>query len=150
MQRLSVATPLGPVTLSDAGGAITALDWGGQERGRSPVLDRAAAQLAAYFADPRAGFDLPLRPAGSAFQRAVWAAMQAIPVGETRSYGQIAAELGAPAQAVGQACGANPIPILIPCHRVLAATGLGGYSGAGGIETKIALLRHEGAAGLLI
>ncbi|MCB1350992.1 MAG: MGMT family protein, partial [Maritimibacter sp.] len=68
----------------------------------------------------------------------------------TRTYGEIAADLGASAQAVGNACGANPIPILIPCHRVLGATGLGGYSGAGGIETKVALLRLEGAGGLLI
>jgi len=76
--------------------------------------------------------------------------MCAIPFGETRTYGEIAAELDASAQAVGNACGANPIPILIPCHRVLGAASLGGFSGAGGIETKVALLRHEGAAGLLI
>ena len=74
----------------------------------------------------------------------------AIRFGETRTYGQIARQLGATAQAVGQACGANPIPILIPCHRVIGADGLGGYSGAHGVETKMALLRHEGAAGLLL
>ncbi len=76
--------------------------------------------------------------------------MRAIPFGETRTYGEIAAALGASAQAVGTACGANPIATLIPCHRVLGAASLGGYSGAGGIETKVALLRLEGAAGLLI
>ena len=76
--------------------------------------------------------------------------MAAIPLGETRSYGQIAAAVGAPAQAVGQACGANPIPIIIPCHRILGARTLGGFSAPGGVETKVALLRHEGAAGLLI
>lgn len=150
MPGLTVETPLGAVTLREGGGAVTALDWGGQARDCTPLLERAAAQLAAYFADPRARFDLPLHPAGSAFQRAVWAAMCAIPVGETRSYGQIAKDLGVSPQAVGQACGGNPIPILIPCHRVLGASGLGGYSGADGIETKIALLRHEGAGGLLI
>ena len=95
-------------------------------------------------------FDLPLRVEGSDFQRAVCDAMLAIPVGETRTYGDIARDLKAPAQAVGQGCGGNPIPIIIPCHRVLGASSLGGFSGAGGIETKVALLRHERAAGLLI
>ena len=76
--------------------------------------------------------------------------MQSIPFGETLTYGEIAKRLGVPAQAVGQACGGNPIPVIIPCHRVLGATSLGGYSGEGGVETKVWLLRHEGAAGLLI
>jgi methylated-DNA-[protein]-cysteine S-methyltransferase len=76
--------------------------------------------------------------------------MSAIPLGETRTYGDLARELGAAAQPVGNACGANPIPVIIPCHRVLGANGLGGFSGSGGVETKVALLRHEGAAGLLI
>jgi O-6-methylguanine DNA methyltransferase len=78
------------------------------------------------------------------------AAMQAIPYGETREYGEIAEEIGAMPQPVGNACGWNSIAIIIPCHRVVAATGLGGFSAPGGIETKIALLRHEGAYGLLI
>ncbi len=76
--------------------------------------------------------------------------MLAIPWSETREYGDIARALGVPAQAVGGACGGNSIPVIIPCHRVLGAAGLGGYSGAGGIETKVWLLRHEGAAGLLL
>jgi O-6-methylguanine DNA methyltransferase len=76
--------------------------------------------------------------------------MAAIPFGHTRSYGDLAREIGAPAQAIGQACGANPIPILIPCHRVLAANGLGGFSAKGGVESKVFLLRLEGAASLLI
>jgi methylated-DNA-[protein]-cysteine S-methyltransferase len=76
--------------------------------------------------------------------------MAAIPHGHTRTYGDIARAVGAPAQAVGQACGANPLPILIPCHRVLGRNTLGGFSAPGGVETKVALLRHEGAAGLLI
>ncbi|MFY9205650.1 MAG: MGMT family protein, partial [Yoonia sp.] len=70
--------------------------------------------------------------------------------GETRTYGELAREMGVPAQAIGQACGANPIPIIIPCHRVLGAKTLGGFSGAGGVEGKVQLLRHESAAGLLI
>ena len=76
--------------------------------------------------------------------------MYAIPLGETRTYGDLAIELGQAPQTVGQACGANPIPVVIPCHRVLSANGLGGFSGAGGVETKVALLRHERAASLLI
>ena len=76
--------------------------------------------------------------------------MRAIPFGETRTYGEIAKAVGAPAQAVGQACGANTIPVIIPCHRVTGTGGLGGFSGMGGVETKVELLRHEGAYSLLI
>ena len=108
------------------------------------------AQLAAYFDGGLQKFDLPLAPRGSAFQHAFYQALCAIPYGETRKYGDLARDLGVSAQAIGQACGANPIPILIPCHRVLAANGLGGFSGAGGIEAKVALLKLEGAASLLI
>lgn len=150
MLRLTVQTPTGPVTLTEDDGAITTVDWGGAGRDHTTTLDQAAAQMAAYFEDPTNVFDLPLRVSGSDFQRAVCDAMRAIPVGHTRTYGDIARDLGVPPQAVGQACGGNPIPIIIPCHRVLGASGLGGFSGAGGVETKVALLRHEGAAGLLI
>lgn len=153
MLRHCLASPLGPLTLTAKDGALTALDWGGvpdPEPPADPLLARAAVQLAGYFAGTRHGFDLPLRVAGSELQRAVCAQMRAIPFGQTRTYGQIAAALGVPAQAVGQACGHNPLPVLIPCHRVLSAGGLGGFSAPGGVETKVALLRHEGAAGLLI
>lgn len=150
MLQRTVQTPTGPVTLTEEAGAITGVRWGGRKDDQSPLLDAAETQLAAYFEDPEQGFDLPLRVSGSAFQRAVCDAMLAIPVGYTRTYGDIAGDLGMPAQAVGQACGGNPIPIIIPCHRVLAADGLGGFSGAGGVETKVALLRHERAGGLLI
>ena len=89
--------------------------------------------------------DLPMQPAGTAFQRRVWQAMLDIPYGHTRTYGELTESAGGVARAVGVACGANPIPILIPCHRVVAQNGLGGYSGDGGVETKVALLRLEGA-----
>ncbi len=115
-----------------------------------PIAQAAVAQLSDYFAGAREIFDLPLAPEGSDFQRKFGAALCAIPFGDTRTYGDLARDLGVPAQAIGQACGANPIPIIIPCHRVLGATGLGGFSGAGGVECKVALLRHEGAASLLI
>ncbi|MDE3120913.1 MAG: methylated-DNA--[protein]-cysteine S-methyltransferase, partial [Paracoccaceae bacterium] len=92
----------------------------------------------------------PLAPKVTGFQRDFLDLLRAIPYGETRTYGEIARDLGVSAQAIGQACGANPIPIFIPCHRVLAASGLGGFSGGAGVETKVALLKREGAAGLLI
>lgn len=152
MQTASMDSPIGALTIWQLGGRIVRLEW--RRRADSAdlpdVLVRARVQLSEYFAGTRRQFDLPLAPEGSEFQRAVCAAMSAIPFGQTRTYGDIARELGAPAQAVGQACGGNPIPILIPCHRVLAAGGLGGFSGAGGVEAKVALLRHEGAASLLI
>ena len=110
----------------------------------------AVAQLGEYAQGDRQMFDLPLRVAGSALQRDVCRVMSEIPFGYTRTYGDIAKELGVSAQAVGQACGGNPIPVIIPCHRVMGAKGLTGFSGQGGVETKVALLRHEGAAGLLI
>ena len=151
MLARTLESPLGPLTIREEPGGITALDWGNvRETAQSVVLDNAVTQLSAYFAGDLEAFDLPLAPRGSAFQRAFYAALVAIPYGETRTYGDLARELGVSAQAIGQACGANPIPILIPCHRVLAADGLGGFSGAGGVEAKVALLKLEGAASLLL
>lgn len=144
-------TRFGPLILEEEDGAITKVRWGRSGRSdASAVLDAAVAQLADYDVGAREGFDLPLRVSGSQFQRDVCAAMQAIPFGETVTYGDIARRLGVTAQAVGQACGSNPIPIIIPCHRVMGAKGLTGFSGAGGVETKLALLKHEGAGGFLI
>ena len=99
----------------------------------------------AYFDGDPVDFDLPLNPAGSGFQRRVWKAMCDIPAGGTETYGRLAGRIDGIARAVGTACGKNPIPIIIPCHRVVAASGLGGYSGDGGLDTKVALLRLEGA-----
>ena len=142
--------PFGRLVLTEDMGIITRLSWGGPEDGGlSALLTEAGRQLGQYFAGDRRVFDLPL-DWGHGFQADMRRAMAAIPFGETRTYGDLARVLAAPAQAIGQACGANPIPILIPCHRVLAANGLGGFSAPGGIETKVALLRHEGAASLLI
>lgn len=111
-----------------------------------PTVDRAAAQLGAWFARERERFDLPLAPRGSAFQRRVWAALVAVPYGTTASYREIATAIGQPTatRAVGAANGRNPIPLIIPCHRVIGADGaLVGYSGGGGIETKRTLLDFE-------
>ncbi|MCF6432151.1 methylated-DNA--[protein]-cysteine S-methyltransferase [Leisingera sp. MMG026] len=150
MISASLDTPVGALSVTERDGAIVRLAWSAQADGQSALLDSALAQLRAYFSGELTGFDLPLFVEGSDFQRAVCAAMLAIPLGETRTYGEIAKDLGTPPQPVGNACGANPIPVIIPCHRVLSATGLGGFSGQGGVETKVALLKHEGAAGLLI
>ena len=116
----------------------------------TPLLTETISQLNAYFAGKLEVFQLPLAPAGSPFQKRVYKAMCDIPWGETQTYGEIADKLQTAAQPVGQACGANPIPVVIPCHRVLASNGLGGYSGAGGVDTKIALLRHEGSFNFLL
>ncbi len=146
----SVETPLGWVSLTEKNDAITALTWSRAGADETPLLVEATRQLTSYFQHDLKTFDLPLRPSGGSFQQAVNEAMQAIPYGETRQYGEIARELGSMPQPVGNACGSNSIAIIIPCHRVVAATGLGGFSAPGGVETKIALLRHEGAYALLI
>lgn len=142
-------SPFGPLSLRDDGARLTALVWGESGADATPLQAEGLRQLAAFFDRRLTRFDLPL-DWGTGLHEKVRRAMAAIPLGETRCYGEIAAEVGAPAQAVGQACGANPLPILIPCHRVLGAKGLGGFSAPGGVETKVALLRFEGAAGLLI
>jgi len=130
-------------------GLITRIDWTARKSDPTPLLREACRQLGEYFDGTRTAFDLPL-DFGTGFQEQMRRAMAAIPYGETRTYGDLAKMLGRPAQAIGQACGANPIPILIPCHRVLGAASLGGFSAPGGVETKIALLKLEGAGGLLI
>lgn len=150
MPERSFDSPVARISVVEKDGAITRLYWGGAGDDDTALLRQAGEQLSAYFARELEVFDLPLRVEGSDFQRAVCAAMSAISFGETRTYGEIAADLNVPPQPVGQACGGNPIPIIIPCHRVLSATGLGGFSGDGGVESKVTLLRHEGAAGLLL
>lgn len=144
MPQLSLHTPIGDVTLSEEDGAIVSVDWGwGRDQAETPLLCRARTQLHEYFDGQRHAFDLPLRPAGSAYQQRVWEAMGDIPYGDTRTYGALAALVGGSARSVGPACGANPLPILIPCHRVVAAGGLGGYSGGEGPQTKRLLLALE-------
>lgn len=144
-------TPIGQLAIVEHDGAIVKLQWGGENQGiRTDIIKEGLRQLEAFFAGERTWFDLPLKPEGSMFQQLVWGEMCRIPMGETRTYGDVAKKLDGASQAVGAACGANPIPILIPCHRIIGADGLGGYSGDGGIETKIWLLKFEGAASLLI
>lgn len=142
-------TPFGPVSLREADGHIAGLDWRADPGPGSPLIAEALRQLAAYFAGTLTRFDLPLAFAPG-LTGEVQRQMVAIPLGETRTYGQIAKIIGASAQAVGQACSANPLPIIVPCHRILGAATLGGFSAPGGVDSKVWLLRHEGAAGLLL
>ncbi|MDO4724249.1 MAG: methylated-DNA--[protein]-cysteine S-methyltransferase [Comamonadaceae bacterium] len=116
------------------------------QQGPHPLLAAAARQLGEYFAGSRRAFDLPLSPQGTDFQQRVWQALRAIPYGHTRSYAQLAAAIGQPKamRAVGAANGRNPLPIIVPCHRVIGANGaLVGFGG--GLPTKLFLLRLEGA-----
>jgi len=117
---------------------------------KNTIAHLACVQLQAYLEDPRFEFDLPLRLAGTRHRLAVWEAMQRIAAGKTRTYGDLARDIGSSARAVGGACGANPIPIVVPCHRVIAAGGdIGGFMGRReeGFERSIKrwLLEHEGA-----
>ena len=150
MHRAGFDSPVGLLTVDYFDDAIVAMRWQQSAPCTSEIARATGQQLEDYFSGRRQVFDLPLAPRANAFQTRFYAALCAIPFGETRTYGELAAELDVSAQAIGQACGANPIPIFIPCHRVLGANGLGGFSGGGGIEAKVALLRLEGAAGLLI
>lgn len=147
VSQLSLHTPLGDLTVSEADGCIVALDWGwGRDQTPTPLLVRARDLLDAYFDARPVRWELPLAPAGTAYRRRVWAALCTIPPGQTRSYAAIAAIVGGSPRAIGQANAANPIPILIPCHRVVASVGLGGYSGGDGPATKRALLELEAHA----
>jgi methylated-DNA-[protein]-cysteine S-methyltransferase len=145
MPEISFPSPIGTLLVREQHGAIVAIGWGtAAEASETPLLREARKQVDAYFARRLSEFDLPLVLAGSRFQQAVWEAMRAIPLGAVRTYGEIAAELRVAARAVGGACGKNPIPIIVPCHRIVAANGtLGGYSGAGGSRTKQFLLDLE-------
>lgn len=118
---------------------------------RNTIAHLACVQLQAYLEDPNFVFDVPIRMSGTHHRLAVWEAMQRIPAGRTRTYGELAADIGSSARAVGGACGANPIPVIVPCHRIIAAGGdIGGFMGARGgegfeIGIKRWLLEHEGA-----
>ena len=151
------SSPLGRLEVVGDGAAIVALSI---ERAGAlphddlaarpdPILDAALAQLAQYFAGGRHDFDLPVRLVGTEFQRSVWAQISQLGFGEIASYGDLGRGTGraTAGRAVGGAVGANPVPIIVPCHRILGASGLiTGYSGGEGISTKSWLLAHEGIA----
>ena len=147
MPQLSLHTSIGDLSIAEEDGAIVSVDWGfGRDQTVTPLLARARDQLFAYLDGHLTRFDLPLNPAGTPYRRRVWAVLCDIPYGATRSYADIARQAGGSPRSIGQANGSNPIPIIIPCHRVLATTGIGGYSGGEGLQTKRALLALEARA----
>lgn len=150
-----IDSPIGRIEITSDGESITGLSieragtlpWDGAPENSAPVLDSAVAQLTEYFAGTRRDFDVPVSVSGTEFQRSVWNELSQLPYGTVLSYGEIGHATGraTAGRAVGGAVGANPIPIIIPCHRVLAGDKrITGYSGGNGIPTKVWLLDHEG------
>lgn len=147
MPQRTIASPIGPLRLFSEAGHITALRINPPPEpdlaGDDALLDQAATQLDEYFHRRRRHFDLALAPLATPRGAALRAAIVGISYGETAQYGDLATRIGSSARAVGQACARNPIPLIIPCHRVLPSKGLGNYSGGGGVKTKRWLLAHE-------
>lgn len=147
-----IAAPFGALGVRIEGDTIAGISFlapGTQPLSpKNALAARARDQLAAYLVNPAVPFDLPLKPAGTAFQREVWQAIAAVPAGKTRRYGEIAKKLNSAPRAVGQACGRNPYPVVVPCHRVVGAGGLVGFAQARDgylLDAKRWLLSHEGA-----
>jgi methylated-DNA-[protein]-cysteine S-methyltransferase len=154
---IRIHSPIGRLEIVANDGAIVGLDiehnghlvHESEPEKSSPVLKVAAKQLGEYFAGKRRQFDVPVKLEGTSFQKSVWSTLITIPFGEVRSYGDVGQTTGraSAGRAVGGAVGANPVPIIVPCHRVLASDGrITGYSGGNGIPTKVWLLAHEGIA----
>jgi methylated-DNA-[protein]-cysteine S-methyltransferase len=148
MRCSSHTTPLGAFTLAEAGGAIVRVWLPGEtprqrQDASTPLLEQAFQELEEYLTGIRRLFTVPLAPSGTPFQRAVWRAIDAIPYARTATYAELAARIGRPtaARAVAAACGRNPVAVFTPCHRVVAADGLGGFRG--GLALKQALLDLE-------
>lgn len=155
LERCALKTPIGTLVLTADGDELSAIALPGgavpacSTRASSAVLAQACSEIEEYFAGARRSFEIPLALRGTPFQKAVWQTLATIPYGTTMTYSSLAAAVGRPAarRAVGQANGANRLPIVLPCHRVVAAGGaIGGY--AGGLTIKRALLAHEGVVGL--
>lgn len=148
-----VSAPFGGIGIRTAAGSVRELVYlpphFGEKDAQDEAAEQAAAQVARYLRDAAFVFDLPLPEVGSAFQRKVWQAIASIPRGTVRTYGQVASHIGSAPRAVGQACGANYYPLIIPCHRVTAAGGLGGFASHDDengfhLSVKRWLLKHEG------
>ncbi|MGA8863151.1 MAG: methylated-DNA--[protein]-cysteine S-methyltransferase [Terracidiphilus sp.] len=148
--QAKLAAPFAVLGIRCEDGALLGIDWlpatTKPQRATSKFAETVCEQLLHYLENPGVKFSVPLKAGGTAHQQKVWQAMLAIPRGETRTYGDIASELKSAAQAVGQACGANPIPIIIPCHRVVGKSGLGGFmhhASGDPLDIKRWLLAHE-------
>ncbi len=148
-----LSAPMCPLGACFSGDTLTRLDFLPSDAPASRADSRAtrlARELDAYWADPDHAFEMDIAPQGTPFQQRVWRALMAIPAGHPTTYGALAQQLGTAARAVGQACGSNPLPILIPCHRVVSASGLGGFmhaSAGAPLNVKTWLLAHERRAG---
>jgi methylated-DNA-[protein]-cysteine S-methyltransferase len=147
-----LAMPFGVLGVVTEGETLTQIDFLPAEtpllQAQTPLAQEICSQLQAYAADPNFRFNLPLQPHGTPYQHRVWQALLEIHSGQTETYGALAKQLGSAPRAVGQACGANPIPVIIPCHRVLAKTGLGGFMNhaeGSPLQIKRWLLEHEHA-----
>ncbi|VAX08677.1 Methylated-DNA--protein-cysteine methyltransferase [hydrothermal vent metagenome] len=145
MAQLSFHSPIGDLTISEEDGLLVSLDWGWSPFStETPFLRSIKNQMDQYFDGKKPDLTPPIKLRGTAFQTAVWQEMLKIPYGETRTYGEIAATIGSHPRPVGAACGLNPIPIIIPCHRIMGKDGkLTGYSGGNGVETKEFLIELE-------
>ena len=148
MLSASFYTKIGLLSISEAKGSIVSLNWEEKDRKQkndvaSELIKEAGRQVEAFLEGNLVAFNLPISPEGSVFQRKVYDQLSNICFGEVRPYGDIAKTVHSSPRAVGNACASNPLPIIIPCHRVLSKTSLGGYSGPGGVETKKFLLDLE-------
>ncbi len=149
LTRHHIETPIGPLTIELLDEALTLLEFGalGKATPGTPsngLAGETTRQIAAYFAGKLKQFDLPLHAEGTPFRQKVWQALCDVPYGQTRSYGEIARQVDSAPRAVGGACGANPIAIVVPCHRIVGAGGwIGGFSGGDGCATKHLLLELE-------
>ena len=144
--RLSITSPFGPITLIEENGFLVKLEWNKQSNETSnSLLNEASNQLKAYFSGNLKVFNLPLNPIGTLHQVKTWKIINEIKYGDYLTYGEIANNIKSSPRAVGNACGKNPLPIIIPCHRVLTKKlDINGYSGKGGAKTKKYLLNLEG------
>lgn len=145
MTQLSFHSPIGDLTVTEEDEKIVSLDWGWSPISQeTPFLVAAKSALNNYFDGINPKFNLPLNPHGTEFQKSVWNVMLSIPYGKTMTYGEAAKIIGSHPRAVGTACGLNPIPIIIPCHRIMGQNDkLTGYSGGDGVETKEFLINLE-------
>ncbi|MDX8400264.1 MAG: methylated-DNA--[protein]-cysteine S-methyltransferase [Gallionellaceae bacterium] len=155
LYQAQLSTPFCVLGIRCEDDVLTGIDFlalhGAEQTPRDDFASKVCAQLQAYFGDAEFQFDLPLKLSGTEHQLKVWQAMRDIPLGQVLTYGEIAAQLKSSPRAVGQACGNNPIPIVVPCHRVVSKTGLGGFmhrADDGGLDIKRCLLKHEGALGI--
>ena len=149
LTRHHIATPIGPLTIELSDDALTLLEFDALGKATPGTATKGLAgetarQIEAYFAGKLKQFDLPLHAEGTPFRQKVWQALRDVPYGQTRSYGEIARAVDSAPRAVGGACGANPIAIVVPCHRIVGAGGwIGGFSGGDGCATKHLLLELE-------